>query len=145
MSPARIAIPRWLRAFATAVGDWPFMTKVKTGTRCSAVRGPSSRSPLIADNRARPWRNQLLIVTPGRLWSRRGQEIDRGSQTDRSRDVRRTCLELQRASSNDERSKSTSWAMLLPTWYGGISSSNSSRPHTTPVAIGPSTLCPENT
>ena len=54
MSPALTAIPRSSNAPATFIGVCPSMTKVNTGTRLSALRGPMSRSRGIPANRSRP-------------------------------------------------------------------------------------------
>ena len=54
MSPALTAIPCSSSARATSTGERPSRTKVNTGTRLSALRGPISRSRGIPASRSRP-------------------------------------------------------------------------------------------
>ena len=71
----------------------------------------------------------------------RAQVVDRGAEPDRFGDRRRAGLELGRQlGAGVKPSRRTSAIMLPPPRNGGIASSSSSRPHSTPMPVGPHIL-----
>ena len=116
ISPALTAMPRASNARATDVGAWPSTTKVKTGTRRSAPRGPMIRTPWDLGETPQAMPHEFIIVTsqqrPG------GFEESNGCRESYRARRRQVCpLGISSAAcSKSARSKSTSCAMLLPTW-----------------------------
>ena len=142
MSPALTAIPCSSSARATPIGERPSMTKVNTGTRLSALRGPMSRSRGIRPV-VRGRAHQCLIMSRPGLVPSLFEEADGGRKTNRPCDVGSSCLELLRAVLEFSTVELNSVSHIAADVVRRHESSSSRRPQRTPVAIGPSILCPE--